>query len=129
MARFWEKGSDSDSGASQASDEGNDLSDQDFFQPGLDENDEDGQEEITSEMDESPEDAARRKFMIPRYRDNENDDSQEEQAKRVVKGAGNKRWHDVEVASRHIENAMKPNDWVVISNGIPLVPWGSSPQY
>jgi len=122
MTRFWEK---SQSDASSSSD---DESRQDFFQPRSDANDEDGQGNTGSEKDGSPEDAAQRKFMKQRYRDNQNDDRDKERASRVIKSAREKRWHDIEATSKHIENAVQVDDWVIILNGIRLLPSDASPE-
>src|SRR4051794_20999383 len=46
------------------------------------------------------------------------DDSDEDEGKRVVKSAKDKRFDEIEGCIKLIENAEKINDWVVISQGI-----------
>lgn len=46
------------------------------------------------------------------------DSSDEDEGKRVVKSAKEKRLEEMEAAGKMMDNALKINDWVAISNGV-----------
>jgi translation initiation factor 3 subunit C len=123
MSRFFQ-GSDSDTDTSSSSDE-EIYSDQEDAEQSEEHSgmsqDEDESEEPSSDEGEDRGPAARRdKFLkdaLP------SDESDEEEAKRVVKSAKDKRLQEIEATSKAIENGGKINDWVVISNGISIFPF------
>jgi translation initiation factor 3 subunit C len=116
MSRFFQ-GSDSDTDSSSSSDEGI-YSDQEDEQPSdvpfeLEDGSDD-EEQGTEDEERGP--AARRDFFL---KGAASDDSDEDEGKRVVKSAKDKRLQEIEATSKAIENGGKINDWTVISNGIP----------
>ncbi|KAH8117064.1 eukaryotic translation initiation factor 3 subunit 8 [Phellopilus nigrolimitatus] len=70
--------------------------------------------EEDSDEDESDEEKVKKKsrFLVGGDADNESD----EDVKRVVKSASEKRLDEMEAVGKTIENALKINDWVAISN-------------
>jgi translation initiation factor 3 subunit C len=123
MSRFFQ-GSDSDTDSSSSSDEEiySDQEDEEQSDDDLemDENDEDESEaEGSGEEDEG---AQRRNIFL---RGAVSDESDEEEGKRVVRSAKDKRLQEIEATTKLIENGGKINDWVVISNGIRI----SYPMY
>jgi translation initiation factor 3 subunit C len=119
MSRFFQ-GSDSDEDSSSSSDEeiysdeDEEQSDQDS---GMDDDDEDEtEEEGSGDEDRGP--AARRAFFL---RETVSDESDEDEGKRVVKSAKDKRLEEIEATSKAIENGGKINDWTVISNGMSIL--------
>ena len=120
MSRFFQ-GSDSDEDSSSSSDEeiyseeDEEQSDQDSQMEDDDEEDE-TEEEGSGDEDRGP--AARRAFFL---RETVSDESDEDEGKRVVKSAKDKRLEEIEATSKAIENGGKINDWTVISNGMSIL--------
>jgi len=121
-SRFFAAGSDSDSETSSSSEdelsydeneEEERFEDEDEDED-RDEDEDDEQDEGSSSDDEGPRRLTRAFFLRDRQA---SDESDEEDQKRVVKSARDKRWQEIEATSRLIENGGKINDWVVISNG------------
>lgn len=119
MSRFFQ-GSDSDEDSSSSSDEeiysedDEEHSDRDFQME--DEDEEEGTEEEGSGDEDRGLDA-RRAFL----RETVSDESDEDEGKRVVKSAKDKRLEEIEATAKAIENGGKINDWTVISNGMSIV--------
>lgn len=101
MSRFLRKaGSDSDSDSESESEEESEMSD-----------------------DEGPKETKKKSRFL--RSESEGEDSDED-VKRVVKSAKDKRLEEMEATGKVMENALKINDWVAISNGrlsfrLPLV--------
>ena len=113
MSRFFQ-GSDSDTDTSSSSDEDiySDQEDEEQSEEGSDMGeDESEQEESSEEEGRGP---MRRDYFL---RGAQSDESEEEEGKRVVKSAKDKRLQEIEATTKAIENGGKINDWVVISNG------------
>ena len=119
MSRFFQ-GSDSDEDSSSSSDEeiyseeDEEQSDQDFQMEDDDEEDETEGEEGSGDEDRGQD--ARKAFL----RETVSDESDEDEGKRVVKSAKDKRLEEIEATSKAIENGGKINDWTVISNGMSI---------
>ena len=118
MSRFFQ-GSDSDTDSSSSS--GDEFSDQDELQQSDDEPFMSDDDEKASDEEESGDEgekgpAARRDFFLRGHE--ERDESDEEEGKRVVKSAKDKRLQEIEATTKAIDNGSKINDWTVISNGI-----------
>jgi translation initiation factor 3 subunit C len=119
MSRFFQ-GSDSDEDSSSSSDEeiyseeDEEQSDQDFQMEDDDEGDETEEEEGSGDEDRGQD--ARKAFL----RETVSDESDEDEGKRVVKSAKDKRLEEIEATSKAIENGGKINDWTVISNGMSM---------
>src|SRR5579859_961475 len=113
MSRFFQ-GSDSDTDSSSSS--GDEFSDQDELQQSDDEPfmSDDDEKASGDEGEKGP--AARRDFFLRGHE--ERDESDEEEGKRVVKSAKDKRLQEIEATTKAIDNGSKINDWTVISNGI-----------
>jgi translation initiation factor 3 subunit C len=120
MSRFFQA-SDSDSETSSSSEE--DIYSEEDEAQFQDESDMDESEEESGSGDESSEDeddpAARRSKFLKGA--GSSDESDEEEGKRVVKSARDKRWLEIESTIKVIENGGKINDWVVISNGMTVL--------
>ena len=118
MSRFFQ-GSDSDTDSSSSSEEEiySEEEDEERSDAGsqLDEDEEESEEE-ESEGDggEGRGATARRDYFL---RGAASDESDEEESKRVVKSAKDKRLQEIEATTKSIENGGKINDWAVISNG------------
>jgi translation initiation factor 3 subunit C len=120
MSRFF-AGSDSDDTSSSSEDEmsfGEEQSEEpsDMDQVESDEEDEDESEEESTD-DETRGATLRRDYFI---KGAASDESDEDEGKRVVKSARDKRLQEIEATIKSIENGGKINDWVVISNGIAI---------
>lgn len=116
MSRFFQ-GSDSDTDSSSSSDEEiySDQEDEEQFDNDL-EMDEDDEDESEAEgSGEEDEGAQKRNTFL---RGAVSDESDEEEGKRVVRSAKDKRLQEIEATTKLIENGGKINDWVVISNGM-----------
>jgi len=116
MSRFFQ-GSDSDTDSSSDEDE-EIYSDQEDEEQSDDDLEMDNEDEDESEAEGSGEEdqgAQRRNTFL---RGAVSDESDEEEGKRVVRSAKDKRLQEIEATTKLIENGGKINDWVVISNGI-----------
>jgi translation initiation factor 3 subunit C len=116
MSRFFQ-GSDSDTDSS-SSDSDEIYSDQEDAQQSDEPSEmEDGSQagDSTEEEEDSP--VARRNAFLKTA---ESEESDEDEEKRVVKSAKDKRLQEIEATAKAIDNGGKINDWVVISNGMPL---------
>jgi len=114
MSKFFQ-GSDSDTDTSSSEEElYSDQEAEDELEQGFDmsDGDEDDSDEASSDESES---ADRRKMFLKDALPS--DESDEEESRRVVKSAKDKRLEEIEATSKAIENAGKINDWVTISNG------------
>ena len=82
--------------------------------------DSDSESESESESEEESmsedEDKGKKKSRFLRT-DRSVDDSDEDEGKRVVKSARDKRLEEMEASGKQMDNALKINDWVAISNG------------
>ena len=82
--------------------------------------DSDSSDESESESEEesemSEEEKGKKKSRFLRTEEDE-DSSDEDEGKRIVKSARDKRLDEMEAAGKVMENAVKINDWVAISNG------------
>lgn len=116
MSRFFQ-GSDSDTDSSSSSDE-EIYSDQEneAQSEGLSDMGDDSEEDESEDDDERGPAAIRDKFL----RGAQSDESDEDEGKRVVKSAKDKRLQEIEATAKAIENGGKINDWAVISNGKPI---------
>jgi len=122
-SRFFAAGSDSDSETSSSSEDELSYDEKEEEEERFEDEDEDedrdededhDHDEGSSSGDEGPRRLTRDFFLRDRQA---SDESDEEDQKRVVKSARDKRWQEIEATSRLIENGGKINDWVVISNG------------
>ncbi|GJE95438.1 eukaryotic translation initiation factor 3 subunit 8 [Phanerochaete sordida] len=77
--------------------------------------DSESESEDESEMSEDEDDKGKKKSRFLRTEDDE-ESSDEEEGKRVVKSAKDKRLEEMEAAGKMMDNALKINDWVAISN-------------
>jgi translation initiation factor 3 subunit C len=116
MSRFFQ-GSDSDTDSSSSSDEEiySDQDDEEQSDDDLGMDDEDEDESEAEGSGEEDQGAQRRNIFL---RGAVSDESDEEEGKRVVRSAKDKRLQEIEATTKLIENGGKINDWVVISNGI-----------
>ena len=76
-------------------------------------------ESESEDEDESDDEGAAHKEAKPKsrfLRDSDEDDSDEE-IKRVVKSARDKRLEEMEATGKAMDNALKINDWIAISSG------------
>jgi translation initiation factor 3 subunit C len=142
MSRFFRKGGDSSDSSSEESEEellSNDSGDEqkpakpaaasgsakpmsrflrtegDDSESSSEDDDEDSDE--SDEADEAAEKPQKKtsRFLVGAGGD---DDESEDEVKRVVKSAKDKRLDEMEVSSKVIDNAVKINDWVAINNGM-----------
>jgi len=113
MSRFFQ-GSDSDTETSSTSGEES-YSDQE------DEEQSEEESEMSEEESEEEESEGEGRGLTQRrdyfLRGAASDESEEEEGKRVVKSAKDKRLQEIEATTKAIENGGKINDWVAISNG------------
>lgn len=77
---------------------------------------ESGSEDESEEAEESGDDEGGSRFLKG-GRGGSDDGSDEDEGKRVVKSAKDKRLEEIEASIKLIENGQKINDWVVISAG------------
>ena len=119
MSRFFQ-GSDSDTESSSSGEDDiySDQEDEDQLGEGsdMDEDDEDDEDEESESEDEG---GRTRNYFLKAQKKADSDESDEEEVKRVVKSAKDKRFEEIEATTKAIENGGKINDWVVISNGTP----------
>jgi translation initiation factor 3 subunit C len=116
MSRFFQ-GSDSDTDSSSSS--GEDVySDQENEEhsEGISDMDDDSEEDGSEDDEDHGPAASRDRFL----RGAQSDESDEDEGKRVVKSAKDKRLQEIEATAKAIENGGKINDWMVISNGKPI---------
>jgi translation initiation factor 3 subunit C len=79
-------------------------------------------ESESEDEDESDDEGAVHKEAKPKsrfLRDSDEEESDEE-IKRVVKSARDKRLEEMEATGKAMDNALKINDWIAISSGRPL---------
>jgi translation initiation factor 3 subunit C len=77
-------------------------------------------ESESEDEDESDDDGEAHKEAKPKsrfLRDSDEEESDEE-VKRVVKSARDKRLEEMEATGRTMDNALKINDWIAISSGV-----------
>lgn len=86
---------------------------------GSDSDDSDSDSEEESEMSQDEGQQQRRSRFLRTESDGEDSD---EEATRVVKSARDKRLEEMEACGKTMDNAVKINDWVAISNGA-SPPW------
>lgn len=79
-----------------------------------DDSESESEEESEMSQDEEQGQQQRRSRFLRRESD---DDSSDEEATRVVKSARDKRLEEMEACGKTMDNAVKINDWVAISNG------------
>ena len=79
----------------------------------------DSEEESEMSDDEPKEEKKKSRFL----RTMSDDDDSEEDERRVVKSAKDKRLDEMEACGKTMDNALKINDWVAISNGLSLHPY------
>ncbi|KAF7792277.1 hypothetical protein EIP86_003313 [Pleurotus ostreatoroseus] len=131
MSRFFRQAGDSDSDSESSSSEEELMSSGDEAAPkpaaaakpmsrflrsaGDDSSDEsESESEDESEMSSDEEDKPKRSRFLKTGSDDESSD--EDEGKRVVKSAKEKRLEEMEAAGKMMDNALKINDWVAISN-------------
>ena len=76
--------------------------------------DEDSEEESDISEDEGPVEPQKRSRIL---RDDSEGDDSDEDVKRVVKSARDKRLDEMEATGKVMDNALKINDWIAISSG------------
>ena len=112
MSRFFQ-GSDSDTDSSSSSDEEIYSEQEDeAHSEGMSEMDSDSEDEGSGSDEDHGPAATRDRFL----RGAQSDESDEDEGKRVVKSAKDKRLQEIEATTKLIENGGKINDWVVISH-------------
>ncbi len=74
-------------------------------------------EDEDSEDSSGDDGAAKSKRKKSKYTFGSDDEPSDDEVKRVVKSAKDKRFEEMEASTKVMENALKINDWVVISNG------------
>ena len=90
-----------------------------FLRTGSDESSSSSESEDEDEESDSDAEAAQPQKKVSRFRRDQEDESEdEEDVKRIVKSAKDKRLEEMEATGKGIENALKINDWVAISNGV-----------
>ena len=142
MSRFFRAAGDSDSDSSSSEEEELMSSDDDapkqaapaakpamsrFLKSAADSDSDESseeEEEMSSDEDEEakPQEKKGQRFLRGAY----SDDDSDEDVKRVVKSAKDKRLEEMEATGKLMDNALKINDWVAISNGAYL-PHGCAP--
>jgi translation initiation factor 3 subunit C len=136
MSRFFRQAGDSDSDSSSESEEELMSSEDEAPKPattaarptgmsrflkgaaGSDSSSSDSESEDEDSDDSDGEKAAKRKSRFLKEEGEGSDDSDEDDVKRVIKSAKDKRLDEMEATGKSIENALKINDWVAILNGI-----------
>lgn len=99
MSRFLRRASGSSSSDSDSEDE-----------------DEDDSDEEEPEKEKEKESKKKNRFLLGAGDDDE--EGSDEDVKRVVKSARDKRLDEIDATGKVIDNALKINDWVAISNGL-----------
>jgi translation initiation factor 3 subunit C len=130
MSRFFRQAGDSDSDTEESDEELLTSGDEDAAAPkaaakpamsrflrtaGSDSSSSDSEssDEDESEMsDEEPTQKKKSRFM----RGDSDEDSEDEDVKRIVKSTKDKRLEEIEATGKVMDNALKINDWVAISN-------------
>lgn len=138
MSRFFRRGSDSDSDSSSSDEE--ELMSSDDERPskpaapeaakpmsrflrtaGSDSSSSDSSDDDEESMsDDDGEKGAAKKSRF--LKSDSEDDGSDEDTKRVVKSAKDKRLDEMEACGKLMDNALKINDWVAISNGTLTLP-------
>lgn len=113
MSRFF-KGGLSDSDTSSSDEELYSEAEESEAEEGS--SSESGSEDESEEAEESGDDEGGSRFLKG-GRGGSDDESDEDEGKRVVKSAKDKRLEEIEASIKLIENGQKINDWVVISAG------------
>lgn len=113
MSRFFHGGlSDSDTSSSDE-----DLySEEEESEAEEGSSEESGSEDESQAAEDSEDDEGGSRFLKG-GRGVSDDESDEDEGKRVVKSAKDKRFEEIEASIKLIENGQKINDWVVISAG------------
>ena len=92
-----------------------------FLRPAGDSDSSDDSESESDEESEMSEDQGKplvkRSRFLHRDDDDDQDSSDEDGGKKVVKSARDKRVEEMEALGKSMDNALKINDWVAISNG------------
>lgn len=131
MSRFFRQAGDSDSETESSSEEELMSSEDEAPKPatskpamsrflrGADDSDSsdesESDSESESEMSGDEDDKTKKKSRFLRTEDDE-DSSDEDEGKRIVKSARDKRLDEMEASGKMMDNALKINDWVAISN-------------
>jgi translation initiation factor 3 subunit C len=132
MSRFFRQAGDSDSDSSSSEEE--ELMTSDDERPskpaapatktpmsrflrtaGSESSDSESSDEEESMSEEEEKGAPKKSRFLKTESDEEDSD---EDAKRVVKSAKDKRLEEMEATGKTMDNALKINDWVAISNGV-----------
>ncbi len=93
-----------------------------FLKSAGDSDSDESSDEEESEMSSDEEEQAQKKPKLGRFvHGASSDDESDEDVKRVVKSARDKRLDEMEATGKSMENALKINDWVAISTGA-LIP-------
>lgn len=77
----------------------------------------DSESESEEESSSDDEEKGKKKSRFLRTDATDEDSSDEDGGKRVVKSARDKRLEEMETSGKQMDNALKINDWVAISNG------------
>ena len=79
-------------------------------------------ESESEDEDESDDEAGAHKEEKPksRFLRDSDEEGSDEEVKRVVKSARDKRLEEMEATGRAMDNALKINDWIAISSGMQL---------
>lgn len=133
MSRFFRAAGDSDSDSSSSEEEELMSSDDEapkqaapaakpamsrFLKSAGDSDSDESSDEEESEMSSDEEEQAQAKPKLGRFvHGASSEDESDEDVKRVVKSARDKRLDEMEATGKSMDNALKINDWVAISNG------------
>lgn len=129
MSRFFRQAGDSDSDTESSDEELMSSGDEApkpaakpamsrFLRSAGDDSSEDSSSE-SEEESEMSDDEAKEKKKSRFLRSMSDDEDSDEDVKRVVKSARDKRLDEMEATGKSMDNAVRINDWVAISNGLP----------
>jgi Eukaryotic translation initiation factor 3 subunit 8 N-terminus len=134
MSRFFRQAGDSDSDTESSEEELISSGDEDaglpkpaapakpmsrFLRTAGDASDSDSDSSEEEESDESDDDDEARGPKKSKFLHTGSDDEEsDEDVKRVVKSAKDKRLEEMETTSKAMDNAIKINDWITISSGV-----------